>query len=227
MKIPLALLTLTATLLTAAKPAPPPPPPYGPVIPNMDPSAWEILYSKKVDPMYTYGTGWGFTMPAVPGQVGYVMQNTYGGYIPVSSDTQAVTMEASVDIIATPGTVFDANTSLANTSTELAAARFYVEYHWTDEYYVRWWATGTNRIVLADGHVEYSVPIDPAYWSDALGKRANSSPEALAGFYQSFANVRRFGFTFGGKFYGHGARTSAGSASFNVSNIQIRTVTAP
>tara|TARA_R110000868_G_scaffold130260_4_gene339869 strand:- start:1744 stop:2424 length:681 start_codon:yes stop_codon:yes gene_type:complete len=226
MKPFLPLLALTATLLTAAKPAPPPPPVYGPIVPNMLPGAWEILYSKKVGPMYAYGTGWGFTMPAVPGYVGYVMQDCYG-YIPVSSETQTVTMEATVDIIATPGTVFDANTSTANTSPEPAAVRFYVEYHWTDEYYVRWWATGVNRIVLANGHFEYSVPVDPAYWSDTWGQRADSSPAALAGWRQSFANVQRFGFTFGGKFYGHGARTSAGSASFNVSNIQIRTVSVP
>ena len=104
----------------ARRASPPPPPVYGPVIPNMDPSAWEILYSKKIDGMYSYGTGWGFTMPQVPGHVGYVMQNCYG-YIPVSSETQTVTMEATVDIIASPDVVFDANTSAANTSTALPA----------------------------------------------------------------------------------------------------------
>jgi hypothetical protein len=209
---------ITCATILAARPLPV----YGPIDIGMLTSDWNIMYSKGTGKMYQYNSGWGYNFPGPNGKVGYIVQDTYG-YIPVSTSTTKFFLEAVGEIVASPDAVFDYLLDPSNTGSIPASTRFYVEYHWSDELYVRWWATGANCIVLANGKFQYTVEIDPSQWSDAYGQRGDSSPEALAGFYQSFAHVQRFGFTDGGgRSYGHGIRMKSGKASFNVDTIRFK-----
>lgn len=216
----ISLLTITATLLAGKVPT------TGPVNISMSPAAWDIKYSKgtgskpKAD-----GAGWLIDMPTDPGQLGYVVQSV-AGYLPVSTATATATLEATVVIEASPDCIFDFHTNPDNTGNWPSSARFYIENDGSNADYVRWWATGSNCIILADGTFQYTVPLDPAQWSDTFGRNGASSPEATAGWNAAMANVRRIGFTFGGgSFYGHGVRLLAGTAQFRCQSFGYRVTT--
>ena len=220
MKNALALYALTTTLL-AGKPIPIPP---GPVEFKMQ-SGWRIDYSKGVPAKPTYiGTGWLFNFPDAPGSVGYITQDV-AGYVPVSTAATVSTIEAIITVDASADCIFDFHTNPDNTGNWPSSVRFYIESEWSNANYVRWWATGNNCVVLADGSFQYTVEIEPSKWSDTWGQNGASSELAIAGLSAAMAGPRRIGFTFGGgSFYGHGVNLLAGQASFHLGNIQLRTV---
>lgn len=198
----------------------------GPISFRMDTKSWNIDYSKSVGAHpQAAPVGWLFDFPTQPGLVGYVTQDV-SGYAPVTTATTATALVANIVIDASADCAFDYHTNPDNTGNWPSSARFYIESSWSNADYVRWWATGTACLVLADGRYQYTVPMEPQYWSDTWGHNGAGSAAAIDGWNKAMSAPRRIGFTFGGgSFYGHGVWLLQGSASFNLQSINF--VTAP
>lgn len=72
----------------------------------------------------------------------------------------------------------------------------------------RWWSNPAH-LDLVPGKQSIAVAVTPAYWSNVNGKAGHEREHQ---FLSCSKNVQRVGFTFGGKFLGHGAYVTGGQA---------------
>lgn len=86
----------------------------------------------------------------------------------------------------------------------------------------RWWANPTS-IVLADGTVSISIPLQPQYWSNTYGQQGSSSAAATKDFTTTIGVVGWIGATMGGGcFFGHGVNVNNGTARVVVKSYSVQ-----
>lgn len=123
-----------------------------------------------------------------------------------------------VEVVASPGTVFNFMSDPDNTGTAPAAAHAYIQKNTiggagVDE---RWWCF-TKIWPLQNGKATMVCPLDPSQWSDVDGHHADETPELTAAFNAVVQAPIFIGLTLGGGlYYGHGVNVSNGTAQFRL-----------
>jgi hypothetical protein len=85
----------------------------------------------------------------------------------------------------------------------------------------RFWCDGSS-VALNEGKIELTALLNPALWMNAMGARADSSPEILTVWNKLLENPTQIGMTFGGGwFLGHGVNVSNGKAVFTIHRASI------
>lgn len=85
----------------------------------------------------------------------------------------------------------------------------------------RWWS---NQIAatLGPGPFQLSVPLQPAFWSDAQGHPATQDVQHQNAFASVLSGTREVRLDFGGGcFYNHGVRVENGTARFTLTNYEV------
>jgi hypothetical protein len=200
-------------LLPPPSPMPPPPPLPSPNNAlSLAPNFWNI-HGRFVPTAYNptaAPNGWQFSFPLdavhnCPGAacvaVGYV---TTPYTLPITGRSITITYQ----VMATPGTVFNASTEGDNSGD--AALGF------PDRY--RWFSPANSVPMTPINSISsYTVSLDPSKWIGVYGEVGNSSATALAAFKATIGNIGNIGLVFGGGcFAGHGVYLDAGSATFNL-----------
>ena len=200
----------------------PAPTPNAAVSVSLNADNWDIAYSQGVPPHPNAnpGGGWYFDFPV--GKDGtHLVTTKVSGY--ASSE-----MQATIEITASSGALFDFTKEPANTCPTPPASHLYFQRRGDDmtgygatEFYR--WFSNPIKLVLKAGKVTLAVPFDPAQWSSVFGKFGNANAEANKGFKAALKDVANVGFTFGGGcFFGHGAFVTNGTARFIVTEFKVK-----
>ena len=130
-------------------------------------------------------------------------------------------IRTKLNIVASPGTVFDYKTESFNVCNFPAHIRTYVQrgpFETTGDN-DRWWSNPI-AVELKNGQFEMINKVDPTQWSNVNGHRANQDAVTLAGFQKAFREVYEFGYTLGGGcFFGHGVRVKDGTATLQLDEL--------
>jgi hypothetical protein len=140
---------------------------------------------------------------------------------PTTRDLTGTTLTMTGRIDVTGGPTFQAALSPDNVCVNPARVRLFLERANEPtadpvEFY-RWWSDVS--LILAPGAGGLSARISPEHWSSVFGTKGNASPEAMAGFEATLADLATVGMTFGGGcFAGHGVNINRGAARFTVTS---------
>ena len=200
----------------------PAPAPNAAVSVSLNADNWDIAYSQGVPPhpIANPGGGWYFDFPVGKDGI-HLVTTKVSGY--ASSE-----MQATVEITALSGALFDFTKEPANTCPTPPASHLYFQRRGDDrtgygatEFYR--WFSNPNKLVLKAGKVTLAVPFDPAQWPSVFGKFGNANAEANKGFKAALKDVANVGSTFGGGcFFGHGAFVTNGTARFIVTEFKVK-----
>jgi hypothetical protein len=215
---------------------PPPPLPSPNNALSLAPNFWKI-YGRFVPTEYNptaASNGWQFSFPLdavhnCPGAacvaVGYV---TTPYTLPITGRSITITYQ----VMATPGTVFNARTeddnNCYNNESVLQTHFSFILARSGDAALgfpdgCRWFSPANSVLMMPTNSVaSYTVSLGPSNWIGVYGQTGNSSATALAAFKATIANMGNIGLVFGGGcFAGHGIYLDAGSATFNLLRIVI------
>jgi hypothetical protein len=84
------------------------------------------------------------------------------------------------------------------------------------EEYKRWWSA--DSVELVPGEFTLKAQLTPGQWLSVFGKNGAEAPSEFQAAISDLGNV---GFTFGGKFAGHGVYVTSGSAHFVLKQFSI------
>lgn len=87
-----------------------------------------------------------------------------------------------------------------------------------------WWSNPINATLTKDMNLVISDVFDPSHWSNPNGHWGND-PTYTAGFYNTLANVRQIGVSFGGGCFfdiGVGVKKGTGTAIFHINSINVQ-----
>ncbi len=131
----------------------------------------------------------------------------------------SITMKGHI-AISSPSVVFDYKSESFNTCVDPGTLRPEFNGALPAGQDNRWWSS--YAVLLTPGPFSLYVTMNPDYWSNSTGQVASSSPATLAAFQAAVSSAYLVGATNGGGcFYGHGIRTSGGSATLTLTEYAI------
>ena len=178
-------------------------------------SAWETISAAQPFQLRNDGAALAFDFPS-SGSINYL-------FTPSPLTIARGTLSVTVRVTTSGPVIFNSIDPQSSTCTIPSSVRPLI---WANNNgngeFDRWWSN-PRAITLAAGTHTITVPLTADAWSSVNGKFGNADDPTRFAFDRALLNVTRFGLTFGGGCsFGHGINVTNGSATFALTEYQVR-----